>query len=46
MTKHDFVSFVSGELRQGAVRFLLLLTAKEKLFCTGLIKQEYESGGY
>ncbi|PDO66073.1 hypothetical protein AWE28_24220, partial [Escherichia coli] len=21
MTKHDFVSFVSGELRQGAVRF-------------------------
>ncbi|AIL18713.1 hypothetical protein DR76_4940 (plasmid) [Escherichia coli ATCC 25922] len=26
--------------------FLLLLTAKEKLFCTGLIKQEYESGGY
>ncbi|EBI5557903.1 hypothetical protein DTT44_25255 [Salmonella enterica] len=23
MTKHDFVSFVSGELRQGAVRFSL-----------------------
>ena len=43
MTKHEFVSFVSGELLYA---FLLLLTAKEKLFCTGLIRQEYEYGGY
>ncbi|WP_312665825.1 hypothetical protein, partial [Escherichia coli] len=31
MTKHDFVSFVSGELRQGAVRFSLAFNSKGEI---------------
>ncbi|HIF0679553.1 TPA: hypothetical protein ACXYO5_004306, partial [Escherichia coli] len=31
MTKSDFVSFVSGELRQGAVRFSLAFNSKGEI---------------
>ncbi len=31
MTKHDFVSFVSGELRKGAVRFSLAFNSKGEI---------------
>lgn len=31
MTKHEFVSFVSGELRQGAVRFSLAFNSKGEI---------------
>lgn len=41
MTKHDFVSFVSGELRQGAVRFSLAFNSKGEIVLHWTNKSEF-----